>query len=241
VERRRQGDSGDHSLPVLRLSAFPSFPLVRVLRGEGRVRGRWVGHSFPTRTDVLIGASSMNDIHLQFGTLLEILGKTATHAGFTFVPAAVKLHGSVFSTDFYFRDSAGARPPAILARPIEEQYDAAWVRARLPRVFGFTPEISEAEKSLLDVGFVAVAVGSPVGFPFICSDYYGRTGIMFSPEGPDHDTQAKIAAAFWSLLLKTPDDLADFEAAVYHPGAGVWLHFACKDGEPSCRESQETG
>src|SRR4051794_37098928 len=147
-------------------------------------------------------------MQVQFGTLQDVFGKPATHDGFTFVPAAVELNGNGFSTDFYLRDSVGERPPAILARPIEQQFDAAWVRARLPPVFRFTPELSEGEKSLLDVGFVAVATGSSVGFPFECADYYGRTGIMFSPEGPVQDTQAKIAAAFWSLLLQEPDDVA---------------------------------
>jgi hypothetical protein len=126
-------------------------------------------------------------------------------------------------------------------RPIEQQYDAAWVRARLPRVFAFTPELSGVEKSLLDAGFVAVAAGTSIGFPFVCTDNCGRTGLMFSSDGPDQDIQAKIAAAFWSLLLQSPDDLADFEATVYHPGAGVWMHFGCKNGEPSYDEFEEKG
>jgi hypothetical protein len=177
----------------------------------------------------------------QFGKLLNVLGQPRTHAGFTFVPAAVELDGNGFSADFDLRDVAGERLPSVLARPIELQYDAAWVRARLPRVFGFTPELSEVEKSLLDVGFIAVAAGSLVGIPFICTDYYGRTGLMFSPDGPDQHTQAKIAGAFWSLLLQEPDDLADFEATVYHPGAGIWMHFGCENGEPSYRESEDEG
>jgi hypothetical protein len=181
----------------------------------------------------------MNNMRVQFGTLQQVFGKAATHDGFTFVPARVELNGNGFSHDFYLRDSTGERPPPILARPIEQNYDAAWVRARLPQAFGFTPQLSEVEKSLLDVGFVAVAAGSSVGFPFVCTDYYGRTGIMFSPEGPDQGTQARIATAFWSLLLQTPDDVADFEATVHHPGAGIWMHFGCKDGEPYFEESEE--
>jgi hypothetical protein len=183
----------------------------------------------------------MSDIRVQFGTLQNVFGKPARHDGFTFVPAAIQLDGESFSMGFYFRDLAGDRPPAILVRPIEFQYDAAWVRARLPRVFGFTPELSEVEKSLLDVGFLAVASGSAIGLPFTCTDYYGRAGLMFSPNGPDQDTQAKIARAFWSLLLQTPDDIADFEATVYHPGAGIWMHFGCENGEPSYSESEDEG
>ncbi len=138
----------------------------------------------------------MNDMRVQFGTLQNVLGKSATHDGFTFVPAAVELVGKSFLTDFYLHDPVGERPPRILARPIEQRYDAAWVRARLPRVFAFTPELSEVEKSLLDVGLVAVAAGSSVGFPFVCTDYYGRTGLMFSPDGPDPDTQRRLRRRF---------------------------------------------
>lgn len=183
----------------------------------------------------------MPNMRVQFGELQNVFGKPATHGDFTFVPAAVELDGNGFSTDFHLRDVAGERPPAILARPIEQQYDAAWVRARLPCVFGFTPQLSEVEKSLLDVGFVAVAVGTSIGIPFICTDYYGRTGLMFSPDGPDQGTRAKIASAFWSVLLQLPDDLIDFDATVYHPGAGVWMHFGCEDGELSYSESEDEG
>src|SRR5262245_52624838 len=113
----------------------------------------------------------MSDMRVLFGSLQNVFGRPATHDGFNFVPAALELDGNGFSANFYLRDSAGDRPPAILGRPLEQQYDAAWVRARLPRVFGFTPELSQVEKSLLDVGFVAVTVGSTIGFPFICTDY----------------------------------------------------------------------
>jgi hypothetical protein len=181
----------------------------------------------------------VNDIRIQFGVLQNCFGKPTTYGGFTFVPAAVKLDGNGFSIEFYLRDSAGERPPAILTRPIEQQYDVAWFRARLPRVYGFTPERSDVEKSLLDIGFVAVAAGGSVGVPFVCTDYSGRTGIMFSPQGPDQDSQVTIATAFWSLLLQTPDDVVDFEATVYHPGAGIWMHFGCKDGEPCYSESED--
>jgi len=178
-------------------------------------------------------------MHVQFGTLSNVFGIPATHGGFTFVPAAVDLNGIAFSTDFHLRDSVGKHPLAILARAIEQRYDAAWVRARLPRVFGFTPELSEVEKSLLDVHFVAVQTGASIGYPFACTDHYGRTGIMFSPEGPDKATQAKIAGAFWSLLLETPDDLADFQATVYHPGASLWMHFGCENCELTYEESED--
>lgn len=182
---------------------------------------------------------TMEKILVEFGTLQNVFGWPAKYDDFTLVPAAVELHGTAFTVDFHLRDLVGTRPPDILAGPIEHHYDVAWVRGRLPRVFGFTPELSEVEKSLLDVGFIAVEAGSSVAFPFVCCDYYGRTRLMFSPEGPAHDTQRKIATAFWSLLLADPEDLEDFEATVYHPGANIWMHFGCENGEPTFGESED--
>jgi hypothetical protein len=49
--------------------------------------------------------------------------------------------------------------------------------------------------------------------------------------GPDTGTKDATAEAFWSLLLRDPENLADFEAGVFHPGAGVWLEYACEAGE----------
>ena len=178
-------------------------------------------------------------MRIQFGTLQNLFGEAVTFGEFNFAPAAVELEGDQFAAEFHLREAAGEHPPAILARAIEEQYDAAWVRARLPKVFGFTPELAEVEKALLDVGFVAVRSGASVGIPFVCTDYYGRTRLMFSPAGPDQGTRAEIAHAFWSLLLESADDLVDFEATVYHPGAGIWMHFGCRDGEPCYEESND--
>jgi hypothetical protein len=178
-------------------------------------------------------------MRIEFGTLQDVCGKAVVHGGYTFVPAEVKLAGNGFSHGFHLRDAVGAPPPAILANPIEAQYDAAWVRARLPRVFGFIPGDSDVEKTLLYVGFVAVPLESQTGFPFICTDYYGRTGLMFSPEGPDTETQTKIANTFWSLLLQNPSDLSDFESTVFHPGACIWMHYYCKNGELEYSESEE--
>jgi hypothetical protein len=181
----------------------------------------------------------MNKMLIQYGNLLNVFGQPAKHDDFAFMPATVKLNGNGFSIDFRLADIVGKRPPAILARPIKQQYDAAWVRARIPRVFGFTPELSEVEKSLLDIGFIAVEAESSVGIPFELTDYYGKTGLMFSPEGPDQILQTKIAKAFWSLLLQSPDNLDDFESTVFHPGAGIWMHFGCRDGIPSYEESED--
>lgn len=180
----------------------------------------------------------MSDISIQFGRFRNTFGKAVTHGGFVFMPANVVLNGSSFSSGAYLRDAV-ATPPAVLVRPIAEKFDAAWVRGRIPMVFDFIPTLSSTEKALLETGFLAVAVGASSGIGFICTDYYGRTGLTFSPEGPDAEAKRAIADAFWSLLLVAPHDLADFEERVFHPGAGVWMHFGCSDGEPTYDESDE--
>jgi hypothetical protein len=40
-------------------------------------------------------------------------------------------------------------------------------------------------------------------------------------------------------VFGNPASHGDFEARVYHPGAGVWMHFGCQDGEPSFEESAD--
>jgi hypothetical protein len=78
-----------------------------------------------------------------------------------------------------------------------------------------------------------------IRYPFICTDHYGRSALMFSDEGPAEAMRRSIASAFWELLLQVPEDLADFEHRVYHSGAGVWLAYGCKFGHVYCEESQE--
>jgi hypothetical protein len=41
------------------------------------------------------------------------------------------------------------------------------------------------------------------------------------------------------MLLQAPLDLVDFEARVYHSGAGRWMHFGCEDGEPYYEEIED--
>jgi hypothetical protein len=180
----------------------------------------------------------MKDLKIQFGKLHNAFGKTAEFGHVSFVPAEIDLNGNGFSKDYELSESASAHPPAVLLDALEHGYDAAWVRARLPNVFGFIPSLSEVEKSLLDVGFVAVINGEEFGYPFICSDYYGRTRLMFSPEGPDRNKQSIIAKAFWSLLLDDPDTISDFKERVYHPGASIWMLFGCTDGVLSYSEEE---
>ena len=121
---------------------------------------------------------------------------------------------------------------------VARHFDVAWVRARLPVVFGFTPEPSEVEKTFLLEGFVAVEDGSDVGVAFECSDYYGATSLTFSDAEADEDLKSRLAEAFWNILLSEPGALADFEGRVDHFAAGVTLTYGCENGEPYCFESE---
>ena len=180
-----------------------------------------------------------NGMKVRHATLLNVFGRPAKHGGVTIVPADVSLAGKSFRTSFPLAELTADRIPPVLKRPIQEGFDAAWVRARLPHVFGFTPEPSEAEKTLLGSGFVAVVDGETEGVPFECSDYYGKTSLMFSDDETDEAAKERAATAFWGVLLSEPDELEDFETSVPHFGASVMLHFGCEDGEPYCRETPE--
>jgi hypothetical protein len=176
---------------------------------------------------------------VRHATLLNVYGRPAKHGGFTIVPAEVELEGTSFSPSFPLAELPRRKIPPILRAPIEKHYDVSWVRARLPHAFGFSPEPSGVEKTLLWVGFIAVPDGKEEGIAFWCSDCYGKTSLMFSDAETDEATKEKAANAFWGVLLSEPDMLADFEASVIHLGAPVILHFGCEAGEPFFRETPE--
>jgi hypothetical protein len=176
---------------------------------------------------------------VRYGALSDVYGKPARRDGYTFMPAHVELDGSSFSLEYRLSDQLGDRLPPALRLPVSQGIDAAWVRARIPNVFGFTPEPAEIEKSLLYSGFVAVTEDRSVCYPFLCTDHYGRAALMFSNDGPEEAVKRAIADAFWGALAQDPGDLADFEERVYHPGAMMWLNYGCQSGRVYCDESEE--
>jgi hypothetical protein len=176
---------------------------------------------------------------VRYGALSNVYGKPARYDGYTFMPAHVELDGSSFSLDYPLSDQPGDLLPPALRLPVSQGIDAAWVRARIPNVFGFTPEPAEIEKSLLYSGFVAVTKDQSVCYPFLCTDHYGRAALMFSNDGPEEAVKRAIADAFWGGLAQDPGDLMDFEERVYHPGAMVWLNYGCQSGRVYCDESEE--
>ncbi len=165
----------------------------------------------------------------------EPLGRRASLAEWTFVACIGDVEAQR-SSHGLAPHLANASIPAVLRRAVAEGFDAAWVRARLPRVFGYAVETAELEKTLLCETIAAVRGDD--AFVFCVCDTYGRTKLMFAPS-IDEATRSAIAAAFWDLLLTEPTDLEDFAARVFHPGAGCWLEFACDHGEVSLTETAE--
>jgi hypothetical protein len=178
-------------------------------------------------------------MEIRYGTILNVYGSLGRHAGFTIMPADVELDGDSFRLDYRLQDHLGADGPLIIRHAVSQQCDAAWVRARIPKVFGFTPGPAEIEKALTNVGFVVVPVENQTGYPFMCTDHYGRSALEFSDKSPEETIKRAIADAFWGLLIREPEDLADFEQKVYHPGASVWLNYGCASGRVYCEESQD--
>jgi hypothetical protein len=176
----------------------------------------------------------MASFEIRYGELIDTYGHPAASKSVTFVPALIRLNGTMFSPGHYFDEH-----PAMPTDCIPDHADAAFVRARIPCIFGYTPTYHEEhEKSLLSDGFVAVLPDGKTSIPFECSDYYGRSSLTFSSDGPDESVQSQIADAFWEIVASEPDALDDFEQNVFHPGACVWIQYGCKNGEVYCDEKQ---
>jgi hypothetical protein len=178
-------------------------------------------------------------MRVRHAELRNVYGRAANHGGFTIVPADVVLTGKMFDSSFPLNELPGNRIPPVLRVPVANGFDVAWVRARLPLAFGCTPEPTELEKAFLAQGFVAVPDGAEVGIPFEASDYYGRTSLTFSESEVDEEMKARVADAFWSVLLADPDELDDFSGRFYHIGAGVTLTYGCHHDEPFRQEIEE--
>ena len=163
-------------------------------------------------------------MNVRFGALSNVYGKPAQRDGYSFMPANVELDGSSFSLDYRLSDQFGDLLPPALRSPISEGIDAAWVRARIPNIFGFTPDPAEIEKSLLYSGFVAVTEDRSVCYPFLCTDHYGRAALMFSNDGPEEAGHCRCILGSLGPGPRRPDG---FRGASLPPGcddvAKLWL------------------
>ena len=171
----------------------------------------------------------MTTPHVEFGELFNVFGRPADYDGMKFIPAAVSIDESTGSTERYFRDHPGFKHANTIPN-----YDVAFIRARIPRLFGYTPQPAECEKTFLYDGFLAVIDVSKC-IPFACTDYYGRTGIEFSKLVPE-DLKASISSRLWSLFLMDCDDVDDYEFTVNQYGFDPRVTLGCRNGEVYAEE-----
>jgi hypothetical protein len=174
-----------------------------------------------------------------FGELSDCGVVTRKSTDFQFIQATVKLNGWSFSLEYPLTDFLPKKIPSSLRAALKDDVDANWVWARISREFETDLSVSQTEKSLLHQGFLALTNDLQTAYPFVCSDYYGKTKLMFSKEGPETALKEKIAADFWGLLLQRPNDLTSFNQKVFHPGVGIWMNFGCKGGIPHFFETNE--
>jgi hypothetical protein len=173
---------------------------------------------------------------VRYGSFSAARGESVSREGWTVMAGMGQPEGTSFKTSHRLREFVKDEDtPEVLRRPLEERYDAAWVRARLPRVFGY---VSKEEKTLLWETFSATHETGDV-YGFCCTDHYGKSGLMFSDAGPEASTKDSIAHAFWTLILANPSDLADYQVRTFHVGAGVWLDYECRAGCISLTETPE--
>jgi hypothetical protein len=172
-----------------------------------------------------------SNVDIKPGIIVNVIGRPARAGGFTFTPAVIDTGGETFRPASFLNALPADRVPSVLRVPIEQNYDAAWVRARLPGAFGILPGQPEMEKVLLGVSFVAVRDGAGEGTAFDLTDYDGKSALTFGESESDDPLKQAIADAFWSLLLSAPEELADFQARVFRSAENAWATFGCEDGQ----------
>jgi hypothetical protein len=164
--------------------------------------------------------------------LYDIVGLPAAAGPILFVPAlfdfraesegAVEYHLSDFEPDL-------PRLYALfncfdLSDELVLQY---WVRARIPCAFSLRPPVGgdRHRYDVLDFPFLAVLPSGSgatlTAVPFVCVEGFSGPGLTFRKSDTDNETKRKVAAAFWSILLRDLDTIAPFEEWVYDDESGV--------------------
>jgi hypothetical protein len=175
---------------------------------------------------------------VEFGILLDLVGHARSFGDFIFLPSLIEIDEPLTPISAHRFTHDGRRGADYNDQwPIPEDWPSLWVRARLPRVFGFSPPLCANNwQPLVNAGFLAVRRvphdEKVTAYAFACTEGYGPAdglqeepliGLRFSSVGPDAVTQAEIATAIWSLLLQDPADLEPFSDYAYHPCSGYTL------------------
>ncbi len=185
-----------------------------------------------------------DSINVRFGELEDVIGPARRYADISIVPAKVQLTGSMLTNGPHFEEYLKEHKlPADIKALIRPGEDAPWACGRIQRVFSLPqlPEEERAEKSCMGFSFLAALQedGQLVGIPFECTDYYGRSLLMFSGDAPPQPLIDRITNAFWQILLAEPQELAEYADHYYHSGAGIEVRFGIRDGEPFVEEVAE--
>ena len=182
-------------------------------------------------------------IQIRHGQFTDLLGPPQTYDDITFAAAQVQLNGSIFDLthplESWIDQHHVPRETKALVLAAE---NAVWVRGRVQQLFKIpnTTEEDRGEKTFFLGELIAILqgeAGQSLGIPFLCTDTYGRSGLMFSSEDPPpQELQQRIGNAFWSLLLSDPRNLEDYRDSILHLGTGAWLDFGVQDGDPFLEE-----
>jgi hypothetical protein len=191
---------------------------------------------------------TMPNLTVRHGWLHEVSGTLVTWDGVSIAAARIALKGHSFSRTHTLAEHITRQDlPREVRSLMLNGYDAPWVRGRIERLFYTALTLNHEErleKSGLQATLIAVVCqgdDSLIGVPFSCTDYYLKSGLMFSEteDPPPGELADRIAAAFWNLLLAVPHDLPSYTDQMYHVGAGVWLVFGIACGQPYIEERQQ--
>jgi hypothetical protein len=187
---------------------------------------------------------NFDSIQVKFGQLTDVVGHARSHENVAIVPAIIGLSGSPMTNGSFLKDYLAARNlPAEIKALIHPGEDAPWACGRIQSVFSIPqiPDEDRAEKSCMGFSFLAAIPEEKqlVGIPFECTDYYGKSVLIFSGDAPAQKDMDRIARAFWEILLEKPHDVPDYADHFFHTGAGVEVRFGIQDGEPFMMELRD--
>ncbi|VTR99421.1 preprotein translocase subunit : [Tuwongella immobilis] len=172
--------------------------------------------------------------------LNDIVGLPIGIGDVLLVPARFDFCADVEGTTEYCAGSFGPDLPRL--RSLFNCYDLHdetvlhyWLRARIPSAFHLRPATggNQGRHDLLEFPFLAVvhsrSTATLTALPFICADGYRGPGLIFPKTGFDTSAKQRVAAAFWGVLLESPEDIAPFEEWVYDDESGLQKVYCGRD------------
>ena len=127
-------------------------------------------------------------MEVRHGALVSVYGTPVRREGYTFMPADVVLEGSSFSLDFELRDYLGDEVPVVLRLAVRDGIEAAWVRARIPRLpLSEQRQYGEAFRRLTEVTNQIERV-SALAADAVQTAVYGLTSGVLAPPRGGRDT-----------------------------------------------------